>query len=175
MRILLSNEEIVKISQDIAKKITIDYRGKVPIIACVLKGAAPFHSELIKHIDLDMVLDYIQVSSYNGTESMGVLTLKKDLEFDIKGKDVILVEDIVDTGTTLAWLKEELLKREPASLKIVTLLSKPSRRKIDIEADYVGKVIDDLFVIGFGLDLDEKYRNLKDICVFDNDQKIAKK
>ena len=169
MRVLVSHSEIVEICQKMGKQISAEYKGSVPIIACVLKGAAPFHSELIKHIEIDVELDYIQVSSYEGTESTGVITLKKDLESDISGRDVIVVEDIVDTGRTLANLKEELSKRNPKSLKFVTMLDKPSRRKVDITADYVGKTIDDLFVIGFGLDLDEKYRNLKDVCVFNED------
>ena len=167
MKVLVSNEEIVKISKKIASELTQKFKDKFPIVVCVLKGAAPFHAELIKHIDIDMEVDYIQLSSYQGTESTGVITLKKDLESDISGRDVIIVEDIVDTGRTLTKLKSELLSRNPKSLTFVTLLDKPSRRKVNFSADYIGKTIDDLFVIGFGLDLDEKYRNLKDVCVFD--------
>lgn len=169
MRVLINNEEIVKIAKRIGSQISEKYVDKFPIVVCVLKGAAPFHSELIKHISIDIEIDYIGVSSYSGTESTGVITFKKDIETDIKGRHVIVVEDIVDTGRTLNSLKNELEKRNPASLEFVTLLDKPSRRKIEIEADYVGKTIDDLFVIGFGLDLDEKYRNLKDIYVYNED------
>lgn len=167
MKTLLSHSEIVEISKDIGQKITKKFRNKLPIVVCVLKGACPFHSELIKHIDTDIEVDYIQVSSYAGTQSTGSFTLKKDLDNDIKDRDVIVVEDIVDTGFTVSKLKELLESRNPKSLTFVTLLNKPSRRKVDVNVDYVGKTIDDLFVIGFGLDLDEKYRNLKDVCVFD--------
>lgn len=167
MKILIPHDEIVEISKSLGDKLTNKFKGKEPIVVCVLKGACPFHSELIKHIDLMLEVDYIQVSSYSGTESTGKITIKKDLEHNIAGKDVIVVEDIVDTGLTLSKLKSELLSRNPRSLTFVSLLDKPSRRKTDFKPDYTGKVIDDLFVIGFGLDLDEKYRNLKDICIFD--------
>lgn len=169
MRLLITHEEIVDICKRLGFEITQNYKGKTPLVVCVLKGACPFHSELIKHIDLDLEVDYIQVSSYLGTESTGVINFKKDLEFDIAGRDVIIVEDIVDSGLTLSKLKLELQKRKPSSLKFVSLLDKPSKRKVKFEPNYVGKTIDDLFVIGFGLDLDEKYRNLKDIYVFNQD------
>lgn len=169
MRVLVSNEEIVKISEKIGKELSEKFKDKFPVVVCVLKGAAPFHAELIKHIDIDMQVDYIQVSSYSGTESTGVIKFKKDLETDISGRDVIIVEDIVDTGMTLTTLTSELYKRNPNSITFVTLLDKPSRRKVEAKADYVGKTIDNLFVIGFGLDLDEKYRNLKDICVIEEE------
>lgn len=170
MRLLISHEEIVEISKNIGERISRDYQSKEPVIVCVLKGSEPFHAELIKHIDLPITIDFIQASSYNGgTESSGVVQIKKDLEFDITGKDVILVEDILDTGYTLSLLTKELNKRNPASLKVVTLLDKPMNRKVEFEANYVGKKIDNLFVVGFGLDLDEKYRNLQDIYVFNED------
>ena len=167
MKVLLKNEEIVEICKKIGKEISEKFQDKCPVVVCVLKGAAPFHSELIKHIEIDMEVDYIQVSSYSGTNSTGILTFKKDLETNIKGRDVIVVEDIVDTGFTLKNLKAKLEEREPNSITTITLLDKPSRREVDVEADYVGKTIDNLFVIGFGLDLDEKYRNLKDVCYFE--------
>ena len=169
MRVLITHEEIVEIAKRIGGEISEKYADKCPIVVCVLKGAAPFHSELIKHITIDMEVDYIQVSSYVGTNSTGIITFKKDLEVDIKNRDVIVVEDIVDTGITLLSLTQELNKREPKSLSFVSLLDKPSRRKVSAYADYVGKTIDDLFVIGFGLDLDQKYRNLKDIYVYNQD------
>lgn len=170
MKLLITHEEIVEISKRLGKEITEKFQGKVPIVVCVLKGASPFHSELIKHIDLMMDIDFLQVSSYSGgTQSTGVLHFKKDLELDIKDRDVIIVEDIVDTGLTLSKLKEELYSRKPSSLTFVTLLDKPSKRKHDFKPDIIGKTIEDLFVIGFGLDLDEKYRNLKDIYIYDQD------
>lgn len=166
MKVLIPHEEIVEICKNLGKQLTTNFKDKNPLVVCVLKGAAPFHSELIKHMDCDLEVDYIQVSSYSGTTSTGKLTMKKDLEFNIENRHVIIVEDIVDTGRTLNLLKEHLLSKNPASVTFVTLLDKPSRRLTEFDADYVGKTIDDLFVIGFGLDLDEKYRNLKDICIY---------
>ena len=170
MRVLIPHDEIVEMCKRIGGEITKDYEGKEPLIVCVLKGSLPFHAELIKHIDLPLEIDFIQASSYNGgTETSGVVTIKKDLDCNIEGRDVILVEDIVDSGYTLSLLTKELSVRKPSSLKVVSLLDKPSNRKVAFEADYVGKVIENLFVIGFGLDLDEKYRNLKDIYVYNED------
>lgn len=170
MRLLISHNEIVEMCQSIGKKITEDYAGKEPVVVCVLKGSLPFHAELIKHIDLPLTIDFIQASSYNGgTETSGMVKIKRDLECDIAGKDIILVEDIVDSGYTLSLLTKELSKRQPASLRVVSMLDKPSNRKVKFDADYVGRVIDNLFVIGFGLDLDEKYRNLPDIYVYNED------
>lgn len=165
MSVLIEYCDIVKASKKIGEVITKKFKGKELVVVCVLKGAAPFHAELIKHIDLPMETDYIQVKSYEGTESTGVITLKKDLDVDITHKNVVIVEDIVDSGRTLAWLKQALLKRNPNSLTFVTLLDKPSRRKVEFKPDYIGFTIEDLFVYGFGLDLDEKCRNLKDIYV----------
>lgn len=170
MRVLIPHDEIVEMCKRIGGEITKDYEGKEPLIVCVLKGSLPFHAELIKHIDLPLEIDFIQASSYNGgTETSGVVTIKKDLDCNIEGRDVILVEDIVDSGYTLSLLTKELSVRKPSSLKVVSLLDKPSNRKVAFEADYVGKVIENLFVIGFGLDIDEKYRNLKDIYVYNED------
>ena len=169
MRKLITHEEIVKMCQDIGAELTSKFDGKNPIVACVLKGACPFHSELIKHMNIDMELDYIQISSYQGTESTGKINIKKDFGVDISGRDVIIVEDIVDTGITLSSLKPLLESRNPKSITFVSMLDKPSRRTVQFEADYVGRKIDDLFVIGFGLDLDEKYRNLNDIYVYNED------
>ena len=166
MRVLIPHNEIVEMCKDIGAKITKKYQGSTPIVVCVLKGACPFHSELIKHIDLDIRVDYIQAKSYSGTTSTGKINILKDLDFDIRDRDVIIVEDIVDTGQTLSYLREELLLRNPKSLSFVTMLDKPSRRKVEFTPDFTGKVIDDLFVIGFGLDYNEQYRNLNDICVY---------
>lgn len=170
MRLLISHNEIVDMCKTLGARITKDYAGKEPVIVCVLKGSLPFHAELIKHIDLPLTIDFIQASSYHGgTETCGNVKIKRDLEGDIAGKDIILVEDIVDSGYTLSLLTEELRKREPASLKVVSMLDKPSNRKVKFDADYVGRVIDNLFVVGFGLDLDEKLRNLADIYVYNED------
>ena len=170
MRVLIPHDEIVEMCKRIGNEITKDYEGKDLLVVCVLKGSLPFHAELIKHIDLPLEIDFIQASSYHGgTETSGEVTIKRDLECNIEGRDVILVEDIVDSGYTLKLLTKELSLRNPKSLRVVSMLDKPSNRKVDFNADYVGKVIDNLFVIGFGLDLDEKYRNLKDIYVYNED------
>ena len=169
MRKLITHDEIVEMCQNIGAELTTKFKDKNPIVACVLKGACPFHSELIKYLDMDVVVDYIQISSYEGTESTGVIKLKKDLEYDITGRDLIIVEDIVDTGNTLSSLRPILEAKNPNSITFVSMLDKPSRRTVNFEADYVGRKIDDLFVIGFGLDLDEKYRNLPDIYVYNED------
>lgn len=168
MKVLISNEEIRDICRKIGSELTLKFEGSSPIVVGVLKGACPFHSELIKCMNLPVVVDYIQVSSYVGENSSGIISIKKDLENDICGKDIIIVEDIVDTGITLSSLKYELEKRNPKSLTFVSMLDKPSRRKVEFKADYVGKEIDDLFVVGFGLDYNEQYRNLKDICIYNS-------
>ena len=167
MRVYIEHSEIVEMCKRIGGELTEKFKDKNPLVVCVLKGATPFHSELIKHIETDMEVDYIQAQSYEGTESTGTVRLIKDLECDISGRDVVIVEDIVDTGRTLLALKNELLSRNPISLTFVTMLDKPSRRVVDFKADYVGKTIDNLFVLGFGLDYNQKYRNLKDIYVMD--------
>lgn len=166
MEVYISHDEIVEMAKRIAGEINDKFNGKNPLLVCVLKGAAAFHAELVKHIDIDVELEYIQASSYEGTKSTGVVVLKKDLDTDIYGRDVILVEDIVDTGLTMSTARAELAQRHPRSLTFVTMLDKPSRRVVEFTPDYVGRTIDDLFVFGFGLDVDEKYRHLKDICVF---------
>ena len=170
MRLLISHDEIVEICRKIGYQITKDYKGKEPLVICVLKGAMPFHAELIKHIDLPIKIDFIQASSYgSGMETSGIVKIKKDLDISIEGKDIILVEDILDSGYTLSLLTKELSYRNPSSIKVVSMLDKPANRKVKFEADYVGKTIDNLFVVGFGLDLDEKFRNLKDIYVYNED------
>lgn len=126
----------------------------------ILKGSVPFLWELAKRIKNDMQLEFIEVSSYEGTESTGKIKLSKDIASSIEGKDVIIVEDIIDTGRTLTYLKQHILEKKPNSLKIATLLSKPSRRIMELEVDYIGFQIEDKFVVGFGLDYDQKYRNL---------------
>ena len=169
MKVLIKHDEIVEMAQRIGAQLTSRFKGKNPLVVCVLKGACPFHSELIKHMDIDLEVDYIQVSSYQGTKSTGNVHIKRDFDQNIEGREVILVEDIVDTGVTLNALKPMLEARNPNSVTVVSMLDKPSKRKVDFVPDYIGKTIDDLFVIGFGLDLDEKYRNLKDIYVYNED------
>ncbi len=168
MERVLSEKEIVDVCEKIGAELTKKFKGGEPIVACVLKGACPFHNELIKHIKLPILVDYIRMSSYNGGfETSGNVKMKKDFEYDITGRDVIIVEDIIDSGLTMSTLKPILESRNPKSITFVTMLDKPSRRKVEFKADYVGKTIDDLFVLGFGLDVDEKYRNLRNVYTFD--------
>src|SRR5580700_4462572 len=157
-------------------EITRDFSGQAVILVGVLKGATIFLSDLARQIQLDATFDFIGVSSYgnrpspaqelkSGWDSTGEVRLTKDVDHSMKDRNVILVEDILDTGLTLTYLKHILLAHKPKSLRIAALLDKPSRRKQPIEADYLGFTIDDLFVVGYGLDYAEKYRNLPDICI----------
>lgn len=160
-KILISHDEIVTAARELGQKLTEDYQGKNPILVGILKGSVPFMAELIKHIDTHIELDFMLVSSYHGgTSSSGVINIIKDLDQDIKGRDILFVEDIIDTGKTLKSLKELFEGRQPASVKIATLLDKPEGRLVEIEADYTCFTIPNEFVVGYGLDYDENYRNL---------------
>lgn len=168
MKIMLTEEQIRARVKELAKKIEKDYQGKKLLVVGVLKGAVVFVSDLIRYIDLDIELDFMSVSSYgSSTKSSGVVKIIKDLDKDISGKDVLVVEDIVDTGLTLNYLKDYLLKRNISSIRICTLLDKPERRKAPIHVDYVGFEIEDKFIVGYGLDYGEKYRNLPYIACKD--------
>lgn len=164
--VLVTKEEIATIVKDLGKQITKDFAGEEIVAVCILKGSCVFFSDLIREIDLDVKIDFMVLSSYgNGTTSSRQINIIKDLSEDIKDKNVIVVEDIIDSGRTIKSLKELLCQRTPKSLKVVTMLNKPDRREVDIDSDYVGKVIPDEFVVGYGLDYAQKYRNLKEICV----------
>ena len=165
-KILISHDEIVTAARELGQKLKKDYQGKNPILVGILKGSVPFMAELIKHIDTHIELDFMLVSSYHGgTSSSGVINIIKDLDQDIKGRDILFVEDIIDTGKTLKSLKELFEGRQPASVKIATLLDKPEGRLVEIEADYTCFTIPNEFVVGYGLDYDENYRNLPYIGV----------
>lgn len=165
-KILISHDEIVIAARELGQKLTKDYQGKNPILVGILKGSVPFMAELIKHIDTHIELDFMLVSSYHGgTSSTGVINIIKDMDQDIKGRDILFVEDIIDTGKTLKSLKELFEGRQPASVKIATLLDKPEGRLVEIEADYTCFTIPNEFVVGYGLDYDENYRNLPYIGV----------
>ncbi len=165
-KILISHDEIVAAARELGQKLTEDYQGKNPILVGILKGSVPFMAELIKHIDTHIELDFMLVSSYHGgTSSSGVINIIKDIDQDIKGRDILFVEDIIDTGKTLKSLKELFEGRQPASVKIATLLDKPEGRLVEIEADYTCFTIPNEFVVGYGLDYDENYRNLPYIGV----------
>lgn len=159
-KVLISEEEIVSRCKELGAQISKDYEGKDPIIIGLLKGSVPFMAELIKNITIDYEMEFMAVSSYSGVESMGDVKIVKDLDRSIKGENVLIVEDIVDTGKTLEKVKELLYSKGAKTVKVVSLLDKPSRRIVDIEAEYVGFSIPDAFVIGFGLDFNQKYRNL---------------
>ncbi len=164
--ILITREEIRQAIQTLGETITREYAGKEPVMICILKGAALFFSDLIREIDLPLKTEFMAISSYgSATKTSGVVRILKDLDRDILGQDVLIVEDIVDTGLTLSYLTRALSDRSPASIKIVTLLDKPARRGVELKPDYCCFTIPDAFVVGYGLDYDEKYRNLPDIGV----------
>ncbi len=158
--ILVSEQELNEICKRLGEQISRDYEGKKLLVVSVLKGAIVFMADLLREIKCDCVIDFIAVSSYSGTKTTGVVKFKKDLDIDPDGMDILIVEDILDSGITLSYLSSVLKGRNANSIKICTLLDKPANRKADISADYVGKVIPDEFVVGYGLDYDEKYRNL---------------
>lgn len=166
-RLLVTRQKIREKVQELGRKITEDYQGKEPVLVCILKGACVFFADLIREIDLPLSLDFMAISSYgSATKTSGVVRILKDLDQTVLGKDVIIVEDIVDSGVTLNYLKQILRQRGAATLKIAALLDKPARRKIpDLKVDYVCFDIPDAFVVGYGLDYDQRYRNLPDIGV----------
>lgn len=164
-KILVSSDEIKEMCHRLGSEITMDYKGKKVILICVLKGAFVFLADLIREIDLPCEVDFMSVSSYSGKHTTGVVKIVKDLDSDIADKHVIIVEDIVDSGLTLKHLSELLKTRNPASIRICTAFDKPSRRKVEIFVDYVGMEIPDEFIVGYGLDLDERYRNLPEVAV----------
>ena len=167
IKTLISKEELQKRVEEMAKQISKDYEGKDITFICILKGSVFFTVDLAKNIPSNVKLEFIRVSSYHGTESTGKIELKLDLKEDIEGKDIIIIEDIVDTGRTLSYLKEHLKTKKPKSLKICTLLDKKERRVCEMKPEYVGFNIPDKFVLGYGLDVDELYRNLPYIGYID--------
>ena len=159
-KVLISSEEITQRCKELGEEISKDYEGSVPILIGLLKGSVPFMAELMKYITIDCEMEFMAVSSYSGTESMGDVRILKDLDRSIKDRDVLVVEDIVDTGNTLLKVKELLYSKGASSVEVVSLLDKPDRRLVEINAEYIGFTIPNEFVIGFGLDFDQKYRNL---------------
>lgn len=169
LEIMLTAEQIEKRVKELAAEISRDYKGKKPLLVGVLKGAVIFLSDLIRYLDIPVEIDFMAVSSYGAdTASSGVVRIQKDLEQSIKGKDVIVVEDIIDTGLTLNYLFKNLSERQPETLKVVTLLDKPDRRKVEFNSDYCGFKIPDKFVIGYGLDYANDFRYLADLCILKN-------
>ncbi len=160
INVLINKARIEKRLDEMAKQIEKDYEGKEIVFLGILKGSVPFMWELAKRINNNVIFEFIEVSSYEGTESTGVIKLHKDIKQSIEGKNVIIIEDIVDTGRTLDFLTKHIKGKNPNSVKIATLLSKPSRRVIEVNVDYIGFEIEDKFVIGFGLDDNQNLRNL---------------
>lgn len=160
IKTLLTREEVEKRIKELAKEIEKNYCGKDLLVIGLLKGSIMFMSDLIKEMDLPVMIDFMSVSSYSGTTSTGVINVLKDTDISVKDKDVLIVEDIIDTGLTLSHVKKLLEDRGAKSLKICTLLDKPSRRTVEMKGDYVGFEIPDEFVVGYGLDYDQHHRNL---------------
>lgn len=176
LKVLIPRDDVARRVKELGAQISKDFAGQSVILVGVLKGAAIFLADLARHLDLDATFDFIGVSSYgnrpsptqelqSGWDSTGEVKLTKDVDQTMKDRNIILVEDILDTGLTMTYLKKLLMARQPRSLKVAALLDKPSRRKLPLEGDYVGFKIPDEFVVGYGLDYAEKYRNLADICV----------
>lgn len=157
---LINEEQINKRLEELANQLMEEYKGKDLVFLCVLKGSVFFTVELAKRIKNNIQFEFIEVSSYENNESTGKVKLNKDITGSIEGKNVIIIEDIVDTGRTLSYLKEYLLQKNPESLKICSLLDKPSRRIAPVDADYIGFTIENRFVVGYGLDDEQNYRNL---------------
>jgi hypoxanthine phosphoribosyltransferase len=176
LKVLIPREDVARRVRELGAQITKDFAGQSLTLVGVLKGAAIFLSDLARNVDLDASFDFIGVSSYgnrpspsqelhSGWDSTGEVKLTKDVDQSMRDKNIILVEDILDTGLTMTYLKKLLMARQPRCLKVAALLDKPSRRKLPLEGDYIGFKIPDEFVVGYGLDYAEKYRNLADICV----------
>jgi len=165
-RVLITEEQIQKRVREMGAQISEDYKGKDLVVVGILKGAALFCADLFRAITIPAELDFMRISSYGpSTKSTGVHRVLLDLDYTLEGRHVLIVEDIVDTGLTIKFLKEYLTQRGPASVRTATLLDKPSRRKVDVTIDYCGFVVPDFFVCGNGLDYAEKYRNLREICI----------
>jgi hypoxanthine phosphoribosyltransferase len=163
-KVLIPSSEIQAKVRELGERITNDYRGEKPLLIGVLRGAVVVMGDLMRNIDLQCEIDFMDISSYgSGTSSSGVVRILKDLEEDITGRHVLIVEDIIDTGLTLSYLMRILGARQPASLEICTLLSKPSRRQANIDVKYLGFEVPDEFVVGYGIDFAGRYRNLRDI------------
>lgn len=164
-KILISEDEIEAAVAEVGRNISRDFAGKDPVFVGVLKGCFIFMADLMRHVDINCSVDFMAVSSYSGTSSTGAVKINKDLNESIEGRHVIIVEDILDSGVTLNYLKNYLMGRGPASINIVTLMDKPSRRKADVYASYSCFEVPDAFVVGYGLDYNERYRNLPYIGV----------
>ncbi|MAF79613.1 hypoxanthine phosphoribosyltransferase [bacterium] len=167
MKTLISKEEVEKIVSGLAREINQDYAEREVVLIGVLKGAVFFLADLALQINIPLQIDFVEASSYKGTQSSGEVTFRKDISTHIAGRDVLIVEDIVDTGRTIREVKKRLEERGPSSLKVVTFLDKPSQREVDVKIDYVGREIEDVFVVGYGMDYEGEYRNLGEVKIFE--------
>ena len=171
LKVLVDREEISKTVGRLAFEINRDYRGKEPLLIGVLKGSFVFMADLIRHLDLPLEIDFVRVSSYgSGDESSGKVRIVQGLKAPIRGRDVLVIEDIVDTGITVSFLLDYLRKKKPATLRLCALTHKPSRCQVPVPIDYLGLTIPDGFVVGYGLDLNERFRHLPDICVLESEK-----
>lgn len=169
LKVLVDREEISKTVARLAFEINRDYRGKEPLLIGVLKGSFVFMADLIRHLDLPVEIDFVRVSSYGAAkETSGKVKIVQGLMTTIKGRDVLVVEDIVDTGITVSFLLDYLRKKKPATLRLCALTHKPSRCQIPVSIDYLGLTVPDEFIVGYGLDLDQKFRHVPDICVLED-------
>ncbi len=169
--ILLNEQEIKSMVKRVAAEIKRDYEGKKPVLVGVLRGSVVFLADLIRELDFELTIDFISVSSYSGTKSTGVVRIIKDTEQDLSGKHIILVEDIVDTGLTLSYLRALFMDRMPASLAVCSAFDKPDCRTVDVPVEYIGQAIPDKFVVGYGLDYKQEYRNLPYLAILGDDGK----
>jgi len=169
LKILISRDEIAKAVAKLASEIRSDYQGKQPLLIGVLKGSFMFMADLIRHLDLPLEIDFIRLSSYGAArESSGKVRVVQGVKTPVKGRDVLVIEDIVDTGITISFLLDYLKKKQPASLKLCALTDKPSRRRIPVSIDYRGFTVPNKFIVGYGLDCDQRFRNLPDIYVLED-------
>jgi hypoxanthine phosphoribosyltransferase len=169
LRVLINREEIDEAVTRLAREIRRDYQGKQPLLVGILKGSFMFMADLIRRLDLPLEIDFIKLSSYGaGKETSGKVRVIQGLKTPVKGKDVLIIEDIVDTGITISFLFDYLRKKKPASLRLCALTEKPSRRRVSLHIDYLGFTVPDKFLVGYGLDFDERFRNLPDIYVIED-------
>jgi hypoxanthine phosphoribosyltransferase len=161
---LIPREQIASIVEGLAKEISKDYAQRDVVVVCILKGAFMFLSDLVRHLRIPVQIDFARLASYgSGTKSSGLIEITKDIEISVEGKDVLIVEDIIDSGRTVRFMKERLALSKPRSIKVCALLDKKARREVEMEADYIGREVDDVFIVGYGIDFNEAYRNLPEI------------
>ena len=164
LNLLISRDQVASIVKGLADQISKDYGGKTLVLVCILKGAFMFLSDLVRYLQIPVQIDFVRLASYGaGTKTSGIIEITKDIETPVEGKDLLIIEDIIDSGRTLQFLRDRLTLSNPRSVKICALLDKKARREVEIEADYLGKEIDNVFVVGYGIDFNEAYRHLPEI------------